>query len=222
MVNELIVKRLAAIQSGLSALHAAGDPLSSASRGTEREHFINTFLREVFPLPYRFGSGDITDRSGRRSGQSDIVIEYPFLPSLPFFSGGPRLYLAEGVAAVIEVKSNICDQWNQVESSAVQLKQLKRSLENAAVQIGDLPEDVPLFAVGYRGWQSLEAVREHVIALDLDGILVVDPGLYVSNERFGTRLELRGPESLWGLVASVHHAMNCIRVMDANPSEYVL
>ena len=71
--------------------------MSAASKGAERQAFIESFLTNVLPPTFRFGSGDATDAAGHRSGQLDVVVEYPFSPSLPSF-GGPgvtRLYLAE-------------------------------------------------------------------------------------------------------------------------------
>ncbi len=194
MINKHIVRRLEGMHAALRALYSGGDPLTSASRGTEREHFLNTLLNEVFPPPFRFGSGDITDRSDTRSGQCDIVVEHPFLPSFPLFPRGPRLYLAEGVAAVIEVKSDVPKQWDQVQSWASALAQLRRDLGTPAIQIGDQPKDIPRFVVGYAGWQQLSTVRDHLRELDLDGLLVIDPGLYVSSDRFG-HLQLTGSES---------------------------
>jgi hypothetical protein len=71
----------------LKGVHQAGDRLSNASKGNEREAFINGFLSQVLPPHFRFGSGDITDQHGARSGQLDIVVEYPFVPSLPIVAG---------------------------------------------------------------------------------------------------------------------------------------
>ncbi len=221
-MNELILQRLEGIRRTLVAVDSAGAPLSAASRGREREEFVHTFLREVFPPPYRFGSGDITDRSGERSGQADIVVEYPFLPSVPLFAGSSsRLYLAEGVAAVVEVKSDVSAQWEEVVTSVSALRRIRRSLKGAVVQIGDISEDVPFFAVGYRGWQRPETIREHLQALDIDGVLVIDPGIYVSNQRFSDPVELSGPSALWGFISSLHETMTCIRVMDVDPHEYI-
>ena len=93
-----IVKRLAGIQGQLISAHAGGGELSSATKGNEREQFIDLFLSQVFPPIYRFGTGDIIDSNGNKSGQLDVVIEYPFVPSLPLVGGKPRLYLAEGVS----------------------------------------------------------------------------------------------------------------------------
>jgi len=122
MANSHIRNRLEGIRQMLMGAHHAGGPLSSASKGNEREAFINGFLAEVLPPQFRFGSGDATDQSGVKSGQLDIVVEYPFVPSLPIVSGkSPRLYLAEGIVAVIEVKSDVGEQWGEVTETAGQL-----------------------------------------------------------------------------------------------------
>jgi hypothetical protein len=101
-----VFQRLAGIQQILKGVHAASDPLSAASRGAERQAFIDSFLANVLPPVYRFGTGDATDKQGNRSGQLDVVVEYPFSPTLPGVGASTptRLYLAEGIAAVIEVK----------------------------------------------------------------------------------------------------------------------
>lgn len=111
--NEHIYKRLEGIQKLLTAVHSSSNAFSNESRGTEREAFINLFLSNMLPNQFRFGSGDITDIGNNRSGQLDIVIEYPILPSLnlPATGSNTRLYLAEGVVAVIEVKSDLPTQW---------------------------------------------------------------------------------------------------------------
>ncbi len=128
MQNEHIAERLEGIKRMLMGAHHAGSPLSSASRGSEREAFINGFLSQVMPPHFRFGSGDATDQHGVRSGQLDIVVEYPFVPSLPIVAGqSPRLYLAEGVVAVIEVKSDVAAQWGEVKATAKKLATLARN-----------------------------------------------------------------------------------------------
>src|SRR5262249_49094612 len=50
-------------------------------------------------------------------------------PSLPQISGKERLYLAESVAAVIEVKSNLSSQWEEVEKTVREVKKLRRPLK---------------------------------------------------------------------------------------------
>ena len=43
--------------------------LSSSTKGTERELFVDEFLSKVLPPIYRFGTGDVTDLAGNKSGQ---------------------------------------------------------------------------------------------------------------------------------------------------------
>jgi hypothetical protein len=93
MPNRHVLERLAGIQQILMGVHHAGTPMTAATKGAERAAFIDNFLGEVLPTVYRFGTGDATDAAGRRSGQLDVVVEYPFAPSLPAFRGGARLFL---------------------------------------------------------------------------------------------------------------------------------
>jgi len=78
-LNKNLKNKLEGIQGALKELHKSGALGSDHTKGKEREAFINIFLSKVFPSPYRFGSGDITDTSGKISGQIDIAVEYPFL-----------------------------------------------------------------------------------------------------------------------------------------------
>jgi hypothetical protein len=77
MPNRHVVQRLEGIRQILLGVHSAGSTSSNATRGREREAFIDRFLSGVFPTVFRFGSGDITDRFGARSGQIDVVVEFP-------------------------------------------------------------------------------------------------------------------------------------------------
>ena len=212
-------ERLLGIQASLMALHNAGSGLSSATRGSERENFLSEFLRKVFPSPFRFDTGDILDGKSK-SGQVDIVVEYPFLPSLPVIVGGPRLYLAEGVAAVVEVKSDIANQWKQVGLTAEALKPLKRHPTMVAMRQGDVFTDIPLFAVGYRGWAKLESVAEHVGSGEVDAILVIEDMLFASSIRFGGMLAT-GAEALWSMIACLHIALSTLKLSSFDLTHYM-
>ena len=124
--NEHLSSRVDAIFANLDASYAAGTAMSSASKGTERELFVSNFLECVFPPHYRFCTGDITDSSNKKSGQVDVVLERADGFSFPFLAGGPRMFLAESVAAVIEVKSDVASQWGEVLSTAKKVKSLNR------------------------------------------------------------------------------------------------
>ena len=92
--------------------HSAGRGLPNAMAGNERETFLREFLQQLFPSHRRFSTGAITDSTGNITGQVDIAVEYGFVPSFPMPSTTERLLLAESVALVIEVKSNLDDQSN--------------------------------------------------------------------------------------------------------------
>lgn len=210
MPNTYITQRLRGIHNILNCAYAAGAGLSSATKGAERQAFVHHFLSVILPSPFRFGTGDITDSLENRSGEIDIVIEYPFLPSFPTVPGSePRLYLAESVAATIEVKSDISSQWDEAVRTANRLHDVYRMYSYAS---GENPgEKIPLFVVGYKGWKDIETLNSHLaeVADLISGILVLDPGCFVSNERFGSTC-VGNEWSLWGLVCCLNKAVNML------------
>jgi hypothetical protein len=205
MPNQYVLQRIAGIQAILNGVHRAGTPMSSATKGHERAAFIDQFLKEALPPQFRFGTGDVTDRAGHRSGQLDVVVEIPFAPSLPL-AAASRLYLAEGVGAVIEVKSDVASQWGEAVRTAELLWPLQRDFLGSVGFIGAPPQPrIPLFVVGYTGWKTIETVREHLQErTDIEGILVIDQGIYVS--RRGVKIE-HSAAALWGLVSDLYFAV---------------
>lgn len=220
MANQHVFQRLEGIQGQLVALHAGGASLSSAAKGGEREDFINKFLAEIVPTPYRFGSGDITDTKNMKSGQVDLVVEYPFLPSLPMIGGSSRLFLAESVAAVVEVKSDLSAQWGEVQSTARAVKTLDRRYSGGIHMGRELTPKIPVFAVGYKGWSTLRTLESKLKEdSNIDAILVIDGGLFLANEQFFA-MSATGPWALWGLIQCLHTASSTVVVASANPIDY--
>lgn len=222
MANQLVLDRLKGIQSMLKAVHQSSSGLSTATTGTERCAFIDGFLSGVLPAPFRFGTGDATDRSGKHSGQLDVVVENPFCPSLPIVGGGQiRLYLAEAVAAVIEVKSDVKKQWPQVLETAAKLEPLRRQLRGHAY-VGRPPtERIPFFAVGYEGWKQQDTLKAKLGEGTIDGILVIDPGEFASGSNFGDILS-SGAAALWGFISCLHEATNALKQNTPQPYEYLV
>ncbi|MBI2483484.1 hypothetical protein HYV74_04905 [Candidatus Uhrbacteria bacterium] len=218
MPNQTIFERLRGIQMQLNGLHAGGLSMSSAAKGAEREDFINKYLAEMMPPPFRFGSGDVTDQRGEKSGQIDIVVEYPFLPSLPMVSGSSRLYLAEGVAAVVEVKSSVLDQWEQVRSMAAAVKKLERHF-GSTLSMGQPQVRIPVFVVGYQGWRDIDTMKSKLENKDVDGILVIDQGLFASNDDF-QGITASGPWALWGLIHCINLAASTLKLASASLLDY--
>lgn len=209
-VNQHIATRLAGIRTMLTGARHAGSTMSAASRGSERAAFVDKFLCEVLTPQFRFGDGDATDNAGNRSGQLDVVVEYPWVPSLPIVgSNRPRLYLAEGIAAVIEVKSNLTNQWDEVQHTSSQLKKLERLYGGGMISGFQPPTHIPLFAVGYTGWKTMDTVQQRLNDGIVEGILVIDSGLFASVPLF-QGITAQGDWSLWGLIACLHQVTNVV------------
>jgi hypothetical protein len=220
MPNQHVLERLEGVQAILNGVHLSGRGMSTASRGGERAAFINDFLAQAFPSPFRFGMGDATDAAGNRSGQLDVVIEYPYSPSIPA-AGDSRLYLAEGVAAVVEVKSNVADQWGQVVSTATQLAKVQRQLEKAGgIVLGKRPSSrIPLFAVGYTGWKQQETVTQNLANTpNVDGVLVIDTGFFVSTAEYG--ISGYGAWGLWAFICCLYEAISSLLGTVTDPISY--
>jgi hypothetical protein len=62
MSNAHILSRIAGVRQQLLGAYQASSSSSSATKGGEREFFIDLFLSQVLPLPFRFGTGDATDQ----------------------------------------------------------------------------------------------------------------------------------------------------------------
>ena len=200
MPNPHITHRLTELLNLSQSIDAGGHTLSAASKGTEREFFIHHILSNIIAPPFRIGNGDITDSSGHRSGQLDIVIEYGNSISFPMIlPNAPRLYLAEGVCAVIEIKSNLSSQWDEVERSRKALAPIQRDL-SVNFSIGEVSKSIPHFAVGYRGWKNQEKLKEKMEEQDMDGILVLDSGLYYGKMYHGT-----GAGSIFAFLMTLQH-----------------
>lgn len=197
--------RLAGIQEILKGVHEASQCMSSAVKGTEREGFVEHFLSEALPPSYRVGQGDIIDQRGTNSGQVDVVVTLPFFPQPPPLAKltRDRLFLAEGVAAVIEVKSDIDRQWEEATRKAGLVRSVRRSFGGTS-SVGQAPlECIPFFVVGYKGKGSVERYSEKLDSAPVDGILVIDPGIFVSNKESWS-LRHEGPGALWALICCLH------------------
>jgi hypothetical protein len=174
----------------------------------------------VLPPIYRFGTGDATDAHGARSGQLDVVVEYPFAPSLPIVGAGQtRLYLAESAAAVIEVKSNLSGQWNEAVRTANLLAPLRRKFGIAMIFGNPPSQRIPMFVVGYTGWSTMPPLQNHLAGTPhIEGALVINPGLYVSK----SGMLFHGPLALWGLIIDLHRITNSLQSAAPDTTAYAV
>lgn len=130
----ILDNRLEAILKSVEVAYDGGSGMSSSSKGAERELFVDNILKSVFPPHYRFTSGDIVDSYGSQTGQLDLVLEKAEGYSFPMTSNGPRLFIAETVAAVIEVKSDLSSQWDEVRATATKVAKIKRKYDSDYLQ----------------------------------------------------------------------------------------
>jgi len=210
--------------------------MSSASSGREREQFIDEYLRKVLPPAYRIGSGDVIDSFGNKTGQQDVVIEFSFLPTLPAIVGEERMYLAEGVAALVEVKSNLAKDWQDVKRKGSTIKKLRRIFRRPGfTPYGPPSENIPYFVVGYTGWKKIETVQKKCQEGDVDAILIIDENLFCTKPDFFPKdkftpdgkwniggFYFKDERALWGLVCCIHYATISIMVNSFSPLLYAL
>lgn len=221
MASDALIRRLAGLHKALIALYESGSGMSAATRGREREQFVDGFLSKVLPPGYRFGTGDALDIEGNRSGQLDVVVEFTYFPSLPAIAGEPRLYFSEGVAAVVEVKSDLSKQWAEVQQTAAALKPLNRKFRAPGfTPYGPPPPKIPVFAVGYTGWKELDTVRRKANEGCVDGILIIDEALFSTRSDFPNGMYAHGPLALLAFVSAVHQSALSTVLNSVSPLEY--
>jgi len=175
----------------------------SSDLGFAREHFVKKVLASFLPKSVIVGSGEIIDGGGRRSGQQDVIIyraDFPVLTSMT----PVNTYLAEGVIATIEVKSNLSTGTPNGLHSAFRNVQKVRDLEKRAaiVSSGGPEHDEQLeklkefntirsYVVGYAGWKNDGALFKnygeagHKIGYNLVPHALYQPGyLIIRNDGF--------------------------------------
>lgn len=226
LTSDELASRIDGILKILSSQWAAGTSSSSASKGAERELVVQQLLLTTFLPNMRFESGDIVDSYGESSGQVDVVLEYGTAVSFPATSGGPRVYLAENVAAVIEVKSDLAAQWDQVAAKSEAIASLKRRYEyekfeyllakiDAGVENGKMraafedglkrstpSKPIPFYVIGFEGWKMGKSLAEHVD--DVPGLR----GAYCINERLYSVGGPRAWTGVFSLLCLLSHLQN--------------
>ncbi|MEK9157394.1 MAG: DUF6602 domain-containing protein [Patescibacteria group bacterium] len=183
-MNEQLEQRVKGLFDTLMGNCIAGDCFNSDTKGYEREIVVNGLLKVVFPSTFRFGTGEIVDPNGEKSGQLDIVVEIPTFYSLTISEGAPRLYLADGVAAVIEVKTKLTSQeQTRIAQHKEKLDRLVRDqsffLKVATTVYG---KRIPYFVVAFRSDITPEALELFAKERGIDGIFVVESQIFVSGQ----------------------------------------
>lgn len=210
------------------AHHQAGARLPRTAKGDERELLVREFLEKVFPAPYRFGSGAVTDANGAVSGQLDIVVEWPFFASFPTPGGSQRLYLADSVAFVIEVKSNLVSQWQEAEQSTEKLRRLRRrwrghssvGTQAEIASVGPSISRIPFVAVGFAGHKTLDGLGKCIEDTPEDkrpdAALVIESGAYI-----GWLGRAIGPKGLFAFCVDGSYFVRNVLTAEPEWTEYL-
>ena len=137
----------------------------------------------------------------------DIAIEQPFSPSFPLPGDkSTRMLLAESVAAVVEVKSNVTAQWNQMCDTVAKVRSLRRSYDMTMTIGSPRLSTIPCVAVGYKGFGSSEAIASKLERTDElrrpDAVLCIESGAFV-----GPRATATGWYGIFALCAQLNEWM---------------
>jgi hypothetical protein len=161
---------------------------ASFNLGRNREFFCESFLRKVLPFKLRTSSGEVWDSKGTKTGQLDLIIIREDAPALDF--GTANVYLAEGVFAVIEVKSNL-ERTKLIEAgnSLKRVEELKPT-PGRMIYITRGDEKIltrPLRIIfSYEGatWKTLsDEINERSWQNLFDLICILDRGVFVNKGR---------------------------------------
>ena len=152
-------------------------------QGDEREVVIRELLALILPQSYRLGKGPIIDSAGTETGQVDAVFERPFSLSFPISSDANRLYLADGVAAAFEIKSDLYNQATDSMKKAAEIKRLRREAAEGEIVLYD-EIFVPVFIIGFKGYKTIDSVYKRFFpdmrSADLvNGVLIIEDGVFV-------------------------------------------
>ncbi|WBF43754.1 DUF6602 domain-containing protein [Serratia rubidaea] len=249
MINKVLYERLGSVLDMMNANYRGVGSSPSAVKGSARSEFINSYLKNVIPQGLRITtSGEVIDSLGNATGELDIIIENGHFPNIPIVGNdSARLFFAEGVAAVIEVKSDLKGQWNEAVSTGTKLGFITRNFGNTNVsnykgaqmvilntefnnpnlpKVKMPPETrllkkIPYFVVGYTGWEKFETLNEKLESNKdvISGILQLDKGFFVSGECF-KGVHVSGPLSLLALINAIYESYSYIKSTNADLISY--
>ena len=113
-------------------------------RGSEREAVLKSFLSKYLPTRYGISSGEIIDTEGGISHQCDLIIYDHFNSPLLLAGENIRIFPAESVFAVIEVKSVLSAK--EIDDCITKIKHLK----NLKRENGPIPGVIFAYKSGWK------------------------------------------------------------------------
>lgn len=248
MLSLILHERLSSVLDMLNANYRSVKNSPSAVKGVARSDFVNNYLKSSVPQGLRIStSGEIIDNQNNCTGELDIILENGYFPNIPILNiDSARLYFAESVAAVIEVKSNLQGQWQEAIATGEKLQAITRNFGNSTVSSYhtghvtilntvfnapnlpkmELPQSrilkkIPYFVVGYTGWEKNETLKAKLDDTKgvVSGILQLDRGVFISDNTFKS-IEANGPLSLLAFIDVIYESFNFIKSTNADLLAY--
>jgi len=144
----------------------------SGDKGTSVEEAFRSFLRLYLPRRLEVGQGEVVDRGGRRSKQTDVVVaneDHPFT----FTRDLPGLFFIEGVSAAGEVRSSLTSEGLEgALSSSVSFKKLETRYGRGEM-INTNPSDrarfyrcPPWFLMAFESQLSLPTIHSRIVEFE--------------------------------------------------------
>lgn len=196
----MIYQQLAAMQAQLSAAIAEirAKHHHAGTKGQLAEGALRAVIRSLVPVFKQVGHGEVVDREGNRSGQTDVVItnEHHALISDP---EAANTFFIEEVACAGEVKMSLgSDDLDDALRNCSKFKQLTPFIASGAVIETEFEEDVhrfvekrPYFLFCYESHLTLQRIAQALsefsslpgnwpLYRQLDAVFVLGRGVVVN------------------------------------------
>jgi hypothetical protein len=134
------------------------------------------------------------------------------------------VYPAEGVATVVEVKSNIADQRDQALETGRKVKALQ-PIRIAQFVVGSVPDRIPVVAVGFGGWTKSAGAMEMVASTYVDAVYEIEAGRLACTLAFaglptGNTVSIEGPPAMLMLLAGIRRSVTQLLAAEIPPLRY--
>ena len=219
MRAEFLKDKIRAVEVQMTAklAEARATFAQGGDKGTSVEEAFRSFLRNYLPRRLEVGHGEVVDREGQRSKQTDVVVaneDHPFT----FTTDLPGLFFIEGVSAAGEVKAILTSEGlENALSSSLTFKKLETRYGGAEMRYTN-PSDAarfhrcpPWFLIAFESQLTLPTVHSKIIEFETanaveqnrlaDAVFVLGAGLVINfGDGRGALKLMRSGESVPGWV----------------------
>ncbi len=193
------------LQSSLEAF----ENMSSSSKGTGREDIVKQTLGACLPSKYSILSGDIIDTKGHSTGQIDGITVFSSATILRSPISDISLVPAESAGAVLEVKSDLSNQWSEVVQKYDKVKPifwLPINMLSTRPKDSAKRETMSFHVVALKGYKKIETLKRKLEELIQSApgkrvlsIMTIDPpAIVIAKEDMAVHIGPNSPEGVMG------------------------